>query len=478
MQAGKDWIAEELAGVDLGDARRVKRLGVILEDLEAKPGASMTEACNGDEARAKGLSRFISSPAVDSTRITQGHVLATVRRIEAQAPRQVLVAQDTTELSFSTHPKTRGLGRLDNGKAHGLEVHTGLALTPAGVPLGVLYQHVWARDEATRGSARSRHRRATADKESQRWLDTVAACEAVLPPEVETIIIGDREADIYDLLAMPRRPGVELLIRATQNRAVAGVNSARAGAELETVYLWDALRATPAQGQVQVSLRRADDRRARQAVLTVRCAQIDLRAPHAARRHHELPTLRIWAVLAEELQPPPDQEPVSWLLLSTRPVQSLADALQCLEWYTHRWKVERYHFVLKSGCRVEALQADDGQDIARALAIDSILAWRLLWLTYQARLEPDAPCTQALEIYEWQALYLWLHPGQPLAQTPPTLHQAVRWIAKLGGFLGRHGDGEPGVKVIWRGLRRLADIAAAFLLFNGPSPGNRNVSKG
>lgn len=157
---------------------------------------------------------------------------------------------------------------------------------------------------------------------------------------------------------------------------------------------------------------------------------------------------------------------MSWLLLTTLPVSTYQEAMQCLQWYSYRWLIERYHFVLKSGCNLEKLQLEDGQRIHRALSTYSIVASRLLWLTYQARENPDASCVGVLEAHEWQSLYCTVHQTPIPPASPPTLQEAVRWIAQLGGFLGRTQDGEPGVKTLWRGLRRLTDIANTWKLLH------------
>ena len=156
------------------------------------------------------------------------------------------------------------------------------------------------------------------------------------------------------------------------------------------------------------------------------------------------------------------------MLLTTLPITTFPEARQVLRWYTYRWRIERYHYVLKSGCQVEKLQLETVDRLTRAVAVYSIVAWRLLWLTYQARQNPEAPCTVALSDSEWQALYAKVNKTATLPDDPPSLQTAVRWIAKLGGFLGRKGDGEPGVKVLWRGLRRLEDLADMWALLRPP----------
>ena len=175
-------------------------------------------------------------------------------------------------------------------------------------------------------------------------------------------------------------------------------------------------------------------------------------------------------VVAEELSPPAGVKPLRWVLLTTLEVTGWDDAVQIVRWYRTRWLIERYHFVLKSGCGIEKLQLETADRLQRALAVYCVVAWRLLWLTYEARQQPDEVCTVVLAAHEWQALYCTIHQTAIPPATPPTLRQAVRWIAQLGGFLARTGDGEPGVQTIWRGLRRLDDIAAIWLLLHHTTP--------
>jgi len=118
--------------------------------------------------------------------------------------------------------------------------------------------------------------------------------------------------------------------------------------------------------------------------------------------------------------------------------------------------------VLKSGCGIEKLELETVERMRRALATFSIVAWRLLWLTYAARETPNASCEIVLSRHEWKLLYSLAHRGQRVPEAPPTLREAVRLIARLGGFLGRRHDGEPGVKTLWRGLRRFHDILEAI----------------
>jgi len=169
-----------------------------------------------------------------------------------------------------------------------------------------------------------------------------------------------------------------------------------------------------------------------------------------------------------EVNPPAGEKAIRWLLLTSLALDSIEQARTYVRWYTYHWLIERFHYVLKSGCQLEERQLCQEKRLERLLAVFSLVAWQLLWLTYQARLAPDAPCTVALQPHEWQALYAFIQRNPHLPTTAPTLHQAVRWIAQLGGFLGRKGDGEPGVKVLWRGWQRLQDIAATWTRLHPP----------
>jgi hypothetical protein len=440
------WIATELGTANLGDRRRTQRLGQLVSALAARPTASIPAAC-GSWAATKAAYRFLDEDAIEADAILAAHVHATVRRAEAEP--LVLAVQDTTQLEFSAHPALAGAGPLAGAGQRGLLVHSVLAATDDGVPLGLLHQHRWARDPEEAGSRHTRRAKPTAEKESQRWLDALDATHAALPPETAVLTVADREADLYDLFALPRPAGSELLIRATHNRRV----------DHEAQYLCAALDQASICGELTVSIGRRDARPPRSATLTLRSVALALRPPHR-RAGAAIPVV---AVLADELAPPSETPPIRWLLVTTLPEVSPTAARAAVRRYALRWLIERYHYALKQGCAVEALQLRQVARLERALAIYAVVAWRLLWLTYAARRDPDQSCTAALSEPEWRTLCGLFHRAAPPSE-PPSLRQAVRWIAQLGGFLGRRGDGEPGVKVIWRGLQRLEDLTLGWSL--------------
>jgi hypothetical protein len=429
----------------------------MVHALAERPETSIPQACS-DWAEAKAAYRFLANPRVSATALRDAHHTSTLGRVREEET--VLVVQDTTTLDFTTHRSVRGLGPLDHSWCQGLKVHSALAVSVRGVPLGLLHQKVWAR-EGPVGKRHTRRERVTKDKESYRWIEGLEEVQRKLPAGVRAVVVTDREGDIYDLLARPRRPGVDLLVRAAHNRRVSHPEK----------YLWDAVGSTEPVGTMEVDVPRGARRPPRRAELTLRVSRLGVHPPRYRKHEPGLETVFVNAVLAQEENPPPGQEAIGWLLLTTLPVTEAHEAQRCVEYYARRWLVERYHYVLKSGCQVEELQLETAERLERALALYCIVAWRLLWVTYEARVHPTDPCTKVLAPEEWQALYRVIHPARRLPRHPPPLRDAVRWIGKLGGFLGRAGDREPGVKALWRGFFRLHDFTAALRALQVRCPG-------
>jgi hypothetical protein len=352
----------------------------------------------------------------------------------------VLAIQDTTDLDFSGLEQTSGLGFICQTNQQGIKVHSCFAVSGTGEPLGLLHQYTWNRQERS-GKRGERRKKATSDKESQRWLDTVTNAEQGIDESVCLVHVGDREADIYDLFVQPRRSNSQLLIRAAHNRKV----------QHELDYLIPTLEQAPVLGQQTIALERNPARAARSATLTVRGMQVTIEVPRSHKQPKTCQPVPFNALLVEEAIPPTEGNPIRWLLLTTLPIDSFEQAWQCVQWYSLRWLIERFHFTLKSGCRIEQLQLETAERLLNALATYSIVAWRLMWLTYRARLSPDDSCATVLQPVEWKLLRRKFQPKNR-SKKPPTLRQAIRWIAQLGGFLARTGDGEPGLKTLWRGI--------------------------
>lgn len=440
-------VARELRTLDLGDERREHRTKVLTSALLLAPDASVPQACRS-RSETKAAYRLFSNMSVCAKAIRSAHADATVER--ARGKQLLLALQDKTNLDYTCCPGTLGLGPLDSPLCRGLKVQSTMLTDGHGEPLGMLSQEVWARDADELGKKHTRRARPPQEKESWRWRTGFEEVERRVPPDQAVIGIADRESDIYFVLAMPRRENMNLLIRSAHNRSV----------DSEHAYLRQAVEAAPVLGSCEMDLPRTRKRKPRRATLEVRAARVTLKPPRHGKNGMDLGPVEVSAVWVRERgEVPKGEKRVEWLLLATWRVETLEQALECARLYSHRWKVERYHYVLKSGCGIEKLQMETADRLERALALYSIVAWRLLWLTYRARLAGNSPCGEALEEREWRVLLAMSHTG-PVGE--PTLGEAVRLIAMLGGFQGRKGDGDPGVKAIWRGWRRLMDFVLAY----------------
>jgi hypothetical protein len=462
------WSAKELAEIDLGDTRLELRLMDMVERLSQHCDESLPQAF-GSWAEVKGAYRLWENGRVRWQEILKPHITSTA--VRAQQHPVVLAIQDTTEINLTHHPATTGLGHLGRPNCRGVLLHTCLAVTPEGQVLGVLDQQPWARPPEDFGKKHRRHQLPTSEKESQRWIDGLTASAAALAGHPQVVVVGDRESEFYDFFVAPRPAGVEFLVRVTHQ-------SRRVEHSEETVQR--ALEAAPVQGEMLVDVPRAPGRKARQARLSVRFASLSCGPPHPRCRDLTLPKAALNWILVEEQASGANIKPIRWLLATTLPVGTLEEAVRCVGYYTRRWLIERFHYTLKSGCQVEQRLLESLENIERMLATMSIVAWRVMWLVYESREHPDQPCTVILCEPEWQALHAVTHRRRPkpLPTQPPTLQEAVRMIAMLGGFLGRKGDGQPGLKTVWQGLARLSDITTGWLLQHPPTANASNEDYG
>ena len=453
------WAEEEFGLAELGDERRTRRLTELAHRLAEAPMASLPDA-TGDPALLKAAYRFFGNEEIDVQAMLASHVQASYERMRQEAV--ILAVQDTSMLDWTQHRATSGLGPLASERQQGLVVHSTLAVTPEKLALGVLAQEVWARDPETYSQLPDHKERPIQDKESHKWLVGLAATNAarLACPQTHFIGVGDREADVYDLFLAERYEGVDLLVRAVRDRRLDDTDYRR---------LWQAISAEPVQATLTVKVPRQGDQPARQATLNLRFKPVILRPPQRRAVEH-LPTVTVWAVWVVEVNPPADTNPLDWLLLTTTPLSLTEQAVACLEWYACRWQIEVWHKVLKTGCRIEARQLQTADRLVRCLALYSVIAWRILYATLLARVAPDLPCTILLEEAEWQALYCAIHQTPRPPPQPPSLRTAVRWVAQLGGFLGRSHDLEPGPTLLWKGFQHLSQLTTMYRILSPHLP--------
>lgn len=456
-------IATELDGICLGDERLNKRSVVVIEALAADPQASINGACEGWSDTLAAY-RFFDNDAVTAEQILQPHREATLRRMREHPV--VLIPQDTTELDYTRHPP-RDARCLNIEKRFGLFQHVQLAVTPDRLCLGVVGVESFDRAADSLGRALERRTLPIEQKESFRWLKAYrAACElAAACPETQIVSIADREGDIYDIFVEARQQtGVkaEYIIRGQEDRSTLERDPETGPAAYHKVR--DEVRRSKLLTTRAIELPQTPTRAARTALLEIRALTVEVKPPHA--RKARLPSITHNVVLAEEVGGPGDGTDVSWLLLTTLPIETTDDVLRILDYYTARWVVEVYFRTLKTGCLVEEIQLETNHRLKNCLAFYHIIAWRVLYLTYLNRASPQLPCTAVFQDAEWKSVWRVVR-RTPLPKKPPRLSEFMKLLTQLGGYNNRATEAPPGPQPVWIGIRRMLDFARAWSTF-GP----------
>lgn len=479
MQA---WIEMETRGADFGDKRLDERYRMVLDQLSDKPSLSIPAACQG-LANTTATYRFCDNDKTDAANVLQPHREATLERIRVE--RVVIVAQDTTEVNLTRRQERVG-GPLNDLGRWGIYVHALLAMTPQRVPLGVVDATLWSRDpkeleKSSKQRRRERRIKPIEQKESYRWLAGYhTACQiAVEAPNTKVICVSDSEGDIYEcFLAAADGPAkrAEWIARSTHDdRTLAG----------QEQNLRQLLLCQKALGKLTIQVsrrldssidgrkRRQQAREGRKAVVTVRSVRTLLHPP--VRTGRQLSPVYVHAVLVHEEKPPSGEQPIEWLLLTSLPIDTFADACTVVDSYCCRWEIEIYFRVLKSGCKIEELQFEREDRLQVCLALYLIVAWRVLHVLMLGRECPDLRCDAVLSEAEWKSVYVIAN-DKPAPKQPPTLQVMIPMIAELGGYLGRKCDGPPGPQTMWIGLQRMRDFAIAWTAF-GPAHAKRCVER-
>jgi len=458
--ATNTWFGGELAGCSLADERLTKRLRKLLAQIGSDMGQSIPLVCQ-DWANAKAAYRFFSNERVSEADILAGHLQSTRDRTTA-TDGPVLVLHDTTEFSYRREkPEAIGItkainsgrdkaGRLRSHTVCGILMHSSLAVTTEGVPLGLSAIKFWTRKKF-KGTAALKKKvnptRVPIDKkESVRWLDNLKQSMELLSDPGRCVHIGDRESDIYELFCAAQQVGTHFLVRTCVDR-LAGDGDHTIADEMDEV-------AVKGLHRIEVRDSNGDPD---QAVLEIRYRKIRVLPPIGKQKRY--PALTLTVIHAEERGTPKNRKKIDWKLITDLPVQSRNEAIEKLDWYALRWKIEVFHKILKSGCRAEEAKLRTAQRLANLIAVYCILSWRVFWMTMLNRSSPDASPALALTEAEIGLLDHLVKDKDQKLRRRRTLSHYLTKIARLGGYLARASDPPPGNTVMWRGLSRLTDIA-------------------
>jgi hypothetical protein len=458
------WLQREVAGCPFQDTRHGKRFRILLGQLAGRIGGSIPFACQ-DWASTKAAYRFLSNERVSEEKILAGHFLCTRERFLAASDSPVLVLHDTTEFIYRRE-ESEAIGivhkqqtRYDSRPRYhttcGVLMHSSLVVTPEGLPLGLAAIKFWTRDKFHGANALKRKINPTRvpieQKESYRWLENLRQSTALLAEPERVVHIGDRESDIYELFCTAQDAGTHFLLRTCVDRL--------AGEGEHTIA--DEMREVRVQGlhRVEVRNKKGD---VSEAVLELRYRRIRVLPPIAKQKLY--PALTLTVLHATERDPPKGRDRIDWKLVTDLPIRSRKDAVEKLNWYAMRWKIETFHKILKSGFKAEEVRLRAAERIVNLIAILCLLSWRIFWMTMIQRTMPEAAPELALTPTEIYLLDQLVNDQPGTTASGNTLSLYLTKLARLGGYLARAKDPPPGNTVMWRGLSRLTDIQLGFVL--------------
>lgn len=467
ISSAANWAHEEFKSLKLNNKTNVRRLKFIIESIAKSPESSINKA-SGDWKNSKAAYRLFQNEKIEISKILEAHQNETKKRSDDFST--ILLIQDTSYISYNTHNSVVGLGKIGGNRnseggvtgAMGLCMHTTLAVSAEAIPIGIANQSVYARDKnknATKKVEKVQNRDIKIeDKESNRWLEHMeATCNLFDSNEKRIVTVCDRESDIFDFFKKAETLNHNFVVRAAQNRILKKSKDKKN----EIEKLWDFTSQISAVGEVVIKIPARNTIPARDAKLEIRYRKVSMNVPerHPTYNPKSEPPIKLNAIsIKESTSTCGTNKPLEWMLLTNLPIENLDNCIEALKFYCLRWRIEIFHKILKSGLKVEDCRLSTSDRLTKYLTITSIVAWRIFYMTHFSRSNPDEPCTKIVTDREWKILYFKFNTTKALPKQHPTTLQVVKWIAQLGGFLARKGDGDPGPITLWRGIRRFYDL--------------------
>lgn len=435
--------------LDFGDKRRDQRFVSIINNISTQPGSSIPKQ-NQRWYDTKATYEFYKNEEVSIGALKKTMMHYGAKQVSDK--KQLLIIQDISNVSYNDL-QAGSLGYLDNKEGRGILCYSSMAVTTEGLPLSLLYQHTWVRPLDELGKSAKRKQTRFEDKESYRWYEGMQEVNNLLEPSMHKIHIADREADIYELFFHAFDPNTDLLIRARHNRQLC-----------DGSQLWDNIATQPAAATLSLDIPDKTGRKKLQVEAEVKYHQVEILRPATNKHSYESVVLTAIEIKETNSNNKKEEDTIHWKLLTSLGISSVSDALQCVKWYTFRWLIERFHYVLKSGTKVEELQLKDAASLQKAINVYSLAAFRVMQLVYESRHHPAVSCEIVLTRAQWVTLYMLIHKSNEMPKQPPSLQQAVLWIGRLGGHIGRKSDGPPGLKTVWLGYQQLCHAASVYEL--------------
>jgi hypothetical protein len=437
--------------LNLGDIRRDERFVTIINNISSQPGSSIPKQNKG-WYDTKATYSFFKNGDVSLEELKRTIMLYGATKVADEIT--VLIPHDISNISYNDL-QAEGLGYLDNKEGEGILCYSSIATTTEGLPLSLLYQHTWTRSPEQLGKSSKRKELPFEEKESYQWYEAMSEVNDLLGNGIHKVHIADRGADIYELFFHAFESNTDLLIRARHNRKLTNGS-----------HLWDNIADQPVAAIVTLDIPDKTGKKKLQIQAEVKYHDIEILRPATNKDSYQSVVLTAIEIKEKANAGKSDEDLIHWKLLTTLEIKEVTGALQCVKWYTHRWLIERFHYVLKSGTKIEELQLKNAESLQKAIAVYSIAAFRVMQLVYESRHHPEVSCEVVLTKAQWMTLYMLIHNSNQLPVQPPSLQQAVLWIGRLGGHLGRKSDGPPGLKTVWQGYQQLCHAASVYEIMN------------
>lgn len=445
------WVKEQFGGCALGDQRRTKRLQILAQNMLEAPEKSLPQQ-NGNWSDVKAAYRLFDQEQVTFPAVGEQHWQQTRRT----RPGRYLLVSDTTDVDRTTQLATAGLGMLGDGKGRGVQLHNCLMYsTDEGLIVGAAGALLHYRSRAPQNETRMQRLRRV--RESELWGNLVT--EIGSPPKAsQWIHVFDRGGDNFEAMCRIQQVGCDWIIRAAKlNRKVIDAQGQKRS-------LSDVIQDGRYLGSYDLYLRSRPGVQARQAHMQVSVVRVTFPKPQHRSpwlRACDIAELTMNVVIVQEVQPPAGVTPVQWVLLTSLPVESFDEAWQVIDDYEHRWLIEEYHKVIKSGCNIEGPALRTAGRLAPLIALISVIGIRLFQMKLLGRSQRTAPAKTHVP-GSWLTCLQLARPK--VNATDMTVYEFFRELAKLGGFLGRKHDGEPGWQTVWGGFQKLQSLLAGLRL--------------
>jgi Transposase DNA-binding/Transposase DDE domain len=461
-----DWCHTEFNEVNFGDPRIGKRFIKVAQSLLDNPLRSISEATQV-WSDAKAAYRLFANDKFSVEKLLKIHSEKTIQRCKDQPI--ILAIQDSSLLNYARFHSISDMGTIEgkNTWSHkGLILHPTLAVAPSGECFGLLDLQVYSRAAGIRRKHHYEHVRIPIhEKESYRWIKSFRTTHQQTMNRVKTVMVADREADIYELFHEAKKLDGLFLIRLCKDRLVIDDTNG----QKKICKISKKLNQIHTSETYEIQIPRNSRSPARVAIMTIKHAAVTVIPPRrqGASRVETLMPTKLYVVSTVEENPPKSIEPLSWTLLTNMPINSIRDAIEKIEWYKLRWTIETYFKTLKSGFKIESTRLNREIKMKRFVSLICMLATRVMRLAHLERHKHDplqkSSITEEFSTIE-QKIINSIAKTKRKKNSAPDLYESIRIVAYLGGFLGRRSDGPPGVTVIWRGLQKLNDLAKYSLI--------------